>query len=124
MMYSNSADSLQMLGRVLANVQIVPAGKHTMAVLVGRYDVISGHSDSAVETMDDFVRALDGTDLGVVFKEQVPGFWAASLRSNGVNCDQVAARAGGGGHVPAAGYSTRGEPEEIIAELADIVGQF
>jgi phosphoesterase RecJ-like protein len=124
LMDSNTAEDLQMLGRVLADVEIIPAGEHTMAVLVGRYDVISGHSDSAVETMVDFVRALDGTDLGVVFKEQVPGFWAVSLRSNGVNCAQVAARLGGGGHVPAAGYSTRGEPEEIIAELADIVGQF
>ena len=124
LMDSNTAEDLQMLGRVLANVQIVPAGKHTMAVLVGRYDVISGHSDSAVETMVDFVRALDGTDLGVVFKEQVPGFWAVSLRSNRVNCSQVARRLGGGGHVPAAGYSTSGEPEDIIAELVDIVGQF
>src|SRR5699024_12668757 len=85
---------------------------------------ISGQSDSAVETMVDFVRALDGTDLGVVFKEQVPGFWAVSLRSNHVNCSQVARRLGGGGHVPAAGYSTSGEPEDIIAELVDIVGQF
>ena len=118
---STTAEDLQMLGRVLADVQIVPAGNHTMAVLYGGYDVISGHSDSAVETMVDFVRALDGTDMGVVFKEQVPGYWAVSLRSNDVNCAQVAARLGGGGHVPAAGYSTQGEPEEIIAELVNIV---
>ena len=124
LMDSNTAEDLQMLGRVLADVQIIPAGNFTLAVLVGRYDVISGHSDSAVETMVDFVRALDGTDLGVVFKEQVPGFWAVSLRSNVINCSQVASRLGGGGHVPSAGYSTQGDSDEVIAELVDIVDKF
>lgn len=121
---STTAGDLQMIGRVAADVQIVEAGEINLAILVGRYEVISGHSDSAVESLVDFVRALDGTDMGVVFKEQVPGYWAVSLRSNDINCAKLAARLGGGGHTPAAGYSTRGEPEEIIAELVNIIEQY
>src|SRR5699024_8445373 len=124
LMDSNTAEDLQMLGRVLADVQIIPAGNFTMAGLVGRYDVLSGHSDSAVESMVDLVLAVGGADLGVVFRDRGPGCWAVSLRSIVINCSQVASRLGGGGHVPSAGYSTQGDSDEVIAELVDIVDKF
>ena len=118
---ATTADDLQMLGRVLAKLQIIEAGKYRMGVLVATREDIAGHSDSAVESLVDFVRALDGTHIGVVFKEQAPGYWATSLRSTQLDCSQIATSLGGGGHIPAAGYSTQGTDTEILNELISAV---
>lgn len=123
LMDSTTADDLQMTGRVLAGLQLVSAGKYTMAVLTGHFTDIGGHSESAVESLVDFVRALRGTDMGVVFKEQSPGHWAVSLRSSTLNCAELAISLGGGGHIPAAGYSTSGTAEEILDEITEAVAQ-
>ena len=114
---SITPDDLQMIGRVLAGLRIEEAGEHTLGILVARRDDIHGHSDSAVESLVEFVRALEGTTIGVVFKEQAPEVWAVSLRSSRIDCSSVALNFGGGGHVPAAGYTAHGAPEEIIKEL-------
>lgn len=120
---STTAEDLQMLGRVLAGLRIIPAGQHTLAVLVASLELTSQASEAAVESLVDFVRALEGTDMGVTFKEQVPGVWAVSLRSSTVNCAEVAMRLDGGGHIPAAGYTTHGDPAEIIDELVGVVSR-
>lgn len=108
---------LQMVGRVLANVSVIPAGNHTAAVLVASHADIAGHSDAAVESLVDFVRALEGTDVGVVFKGQTDTVWAVSLRSSVIDCAELAVKFGGGGHVPAAGYITTGTPDDVVAEV-------
>ncbi|MGD7001033.1 DHH family phosphoesterase [Corynebacterium halotolerans] len=114
---STSLVDLQMIGRVLAGVETERIGALTAAVLVAERDVIAGHSDAAVESLVDFVRALEGTDAGVVFKEMAPGFWAVSLRSSVINVSRVAVALGGGGHVPAAGYTAQGSIESVRADL-------
>ncbi|QPK78394.1 bifunctional oligoribonuclease/PAP phosphatase NrnA [Corynebacterium lizhenjunii] len=114
---STNADDIQMIGRVLAGLQIVPAGQYQVGILVAALEDTAGHSESSVESLVDFVRALEGTDLGVVFKEQETGVWAVSLRSSQIDCAELAGRLGGGGHVPAAGYTTQGSAEDIIAQL-------
>ena len=117
LMDSNSADDIQMIGRVLAGLSIEDAGEHRLAVLFVPYDEVRTHADSAIESFVDYVRALKGTDIGVVFKEQAPEVWAVSLRSSEVNCAEVALTFGGGGHVPAAGYTAHGTPEDVTAQL-------
>ena len=114
---STTPDDLQMIGRVLAGLRLEEAGEHTLGILVARLEDIQGHSDSAVESLVEFVRALEGTTVGVVFKEQAPEVWAVSLRSSRIDCSSVALTFGGGGHVPAAGYTAHGAPEKIIKEL-------
>ena len=56
-----------------------------------------------------------------MFKEQAPEVWAVSLRSSVVNCAEVALTFGGGGHIPAAGYTAHGTPEEVIAQLVGVL---
>ncbi|OFQ36085.1 exopolyphosphatase [Corynebacterium sp. HMSC072D12] len=117
LMDSSTADDLQMIGRVLSGLRIEEAGEHRLAVLFVPHEEVSSHADSAIESFVDYVRALKGTDIGVVFKEQAPEMWAVSLRSSAVNCAEVALTFGGGGHIPAAGYTAHGRPEEVIAQL-------
>ena len=78
-------------------------------------------SQTAVEAVIDYARALEGTDVGVVLKQQAPEYWALSLRSTAVDVSRVAARLGGGGHRAAAGYSAAGSREEIVRELIDAI---
>lgn len=113
---------LQMMGRVLSGLQIRRAGTHAAGILIADVEAISGHSDSAVEKLIDFVRSLGGTDIGVVFKEQLAGQWAVSLRSSTIDVSLVASRLGGGGHVPAAGYTTSGTREVVVTEFLDVLG--
>ena len=113
---STTADDLQMIGRVLAGLRIVEAGQHRLGILVARREDIHGHSDSAVESLVEFVRALESTTIGVVFKEQALEVWAVSLRSSRIDCSSVALTFGGGGHIPAAGYTAHASPDLIIGE--------
>lgn len=121
LMDSTTPEDLKMLGRVLADIRLLTMGEYTVAVLLGRYDHIYGHPDSAVENLVDHVRAIKGTDIAAVFKEEAPRRWSVSLRSSVIDCSAVAMRLGGGGHVPAAGYSTDGTDEEIIAQLRAVL---
>lgn len=114
-------DDLQMTGEVLSNLQIKSAGSVTMAVLQVPHHIIAAHSQSAVEKLVDFVRSLDGTNLGVVYKEMAPGYWNGSLRSREIDCSAIAMKLGGGGHVPAAGFAARGTAAEVIDELLTVI---
>lgn len=70
-----------------------------------------------MEGIVEFVRALAGVDIGVVFKEYTPGEWAVSLRSIAVNVSDIAIGLGGGGHVLAAGYTAYGTEAEVFSQL-------
>ncbi len=117
-----TVDDLRMMGEILAGLRVVPAGDHCVALLVADHTRVDGHSDSAVEGLIDFVRAIEGTDLGVVFKESRPGRWAVSLRSSVMDVSVLALSLGGGGHVPAAGYTTSGSAEDVVRELLGALG--
>lgn len=114
---------LQLMGAVLAKTQIVPTKGLSVAVLTIPAGIHSRMSQIAVEAIIDYARALEGTDVGVVLKEQAPGFWAVSLRSTLVDVSAVAQKLGGGGHWAAAGYSAAGSRDEVIRELIDAIPQ-
>lgn len=114
---STTVEDIRMLGRVFQSLSIEQAGPHRLGILVANLEDIGGHSDSAVESLVDFVRALQGTDIGVVFKEMAPQLWAVSLRSSTTDCAAIAMRMGGGGHVPAAGYTAHGTAAQAVADL-------
>ena len=112
-----SAEDLKLMGEVMAGMQTLAAGTLTMSVLRIDDAHLSGMNQTAVESIIEYSRALTGSDIGVVFKEIHPGYWSVSLRSTVVNVAEVAAAHGGGGHIPAAGYSVAGPVDDGIAAL-------
>lgn len=108
---------LQLMGEVLAKTQIVPTKGLSVAVLTIPVGIHSRMSQTAVESIIDYSRSLEGTDVGVVLKEQAPKYWAMSLRSVVVDVSAVAQQLGGGGHWAAAGYSATGTRKEVIRQL-------
>lgn len=118
-----SAEDLRLMGEVMAGMQTLSAGALTMSVLRIDDAHLSGMNQTAVESIIEYSRALTGSDIGVVFKEIHPGYWSVSLRSTVVNVAEVAAVHGGGGHIPAAGYSVAGPVEDGIAALQRTVAE-
>lgn len=119
-----SADDLRLMGAVMAGMETRVAGPYTMSVLAIDDDHLRGMNQTAVESIIEYSRALTGSDIGVVFKELHPGYWSVSLRSSVVNVAQIAGLHGGGGHVPAAGYSARGPVAEAIDALQRTVATY
>lgn len=118
-----SAEDLKLMGEVMAGMQTLAAGELTMSVLRIDDAHLSGMNQTAVESIIEYSRALTGSDIGVVFKEIHPGYWSVSLRSTVVNVAEVAAVYGGGGHIPAAGYSMEGPVEEGVSALRRTVAE-
>ena len=112
-----SASDLQQMGSVLAETQIMPAKGLNVAVLTVPVGLLTRMSQTAVEAIIDYARALEGTDVGVVLKEQEKGNWAVSLRSTIDDVSAVAASLGGGGHTAAAGYTGLGTREDVVRDL-------
>lgn len=119
LMDSMSATDLHHLGNIMSGVSIREAHGHHVAVLVAGATDHDRMSQPAIETVIDYVRVLQGTDIGVVLKEMHPGYWSVSLRSSDTDVSEVAERLGGGGHKPAAGYSAVGSAEEVVDKLID-----
>lgn len=119
LMDTMSAVDLQLMGAVLAETQVLPVKGLTLAIITIPTPVLARMSQTAVEATIDYARSLEGTDVGVVFKEQAPGYWAASIRSTAIDASKVAKVLGGGGHHAAAGYSATGRREDIVRMLVD-----
>ena len=105
------------MGSVLADMQTYREKGLTVSVIAVPAESLARMSQTAVEQIIDYARALQGSDVGVVFKQQAPRYWAVSLRSSVIDVSQVAKALGGGGHVPAAGYSAYGTQDMITREL-------
>ncbi|MFI5779892.1 bifunctional oligoribonuclease/PAP phosphatase NrnA [Nocardia sp. NPDC051570] len=120
---------LPMLSRVLDTARLEPdaaAGVGLVYAFVRRTD-IDGLRSEEVESVIDVVRTTAEAGIAAVFKESrtTSELWTVSLRSrdsgvgtdDGVDVAQVATRLGGGGHRYAAGYTTKGTPEALVAAL-------
>lgn len=118
-----SANDLKLMGEVMAGMQTLTAGSMTMSVLRIDDQHLDGMNQTAVESIIEYSRALTGSDIGVVFKEIHPGYWSVSLRSTVLNVAEVAALHGGGGHIPAAGYSVAGPVEDATAALQRTIAE-
>lgn len=117
LMDSMSADDLQIMGTVLAGLKVYREKGLTVSVIAVPAEALARMSQTTVEAIIDYARALQGSDVGVVFKQQAPKYWAVSLRSTVIDVSQVATQLGGGGHVPAAGYSAYGTQDQVVREL-------
>jgi phosphoesterase RecJ-like protein len=125
---------LPMLSRVLGTAHLVPSAHGGVGVVyafVRLADVADVRSEE-VESVIDIVRTTAEAGVAAVFKESrtTPDRWIVSLRSrdttpranDGVDVAEIATSLGGGGHRFAAGYTTHGTPETIVAALLAALG--
>ncbi|MEX3503801.1 bifunctional oligoribonuclease/PAP phosphatase NrnA [Corynebacterium sp. LK2510] len=117
LMDSMSVTDLQVLGEVYGGLQCFDVAGLNVSVLTITVDNLAAMGQTTVEAVIDRARTLQGSDIGVVLKQVESEFWNVSLRSSSVDVSRIAERLGGGGHVPAAGFSAVGTRADVVDRL-------
>lgn len=112
-----SARDLQIMGGVLADLQNFREAGLKLSVFTIPAESLARMSQTTVEAIIDYARALEGCDVGMVLKQNGPKRWAVSLRSSVIDVSKLAQRFGGGGHIPAAGYTAYGSQDMVVRDL-------
>jgi bifunctional oligoribonuclease and PAP phosphatase NrnA len=116
---------LPLLSRVLASARLLPdaaGGRGLVYAVVDNRDWISSRPEE-VESIVDIVRTTQQAEVAAVFKEVAPQQWSVSMRAKAeVDLAAVASTFGGGGHRLAAGYSTAGATDDVVASLRAALG--
>src|SRR5689334_15805620 len=120
--------AMKLAGEVLGRAALDPtaAGGHgmvwTYATLadLARY----GQRPYVLDSLIDPVRSVAEADVAVLVKQAAENEWGVSLRSKGaVDVSKVAVALGGGGHRLAAGFTGRGTPGEVVAQVRALLEQ-
>lgn len=115
---------LPLLSRVLSTARLVPeatGGDGLVYVVVSHADWMTSRSEE-IESIVDIVRTAHEAEVAAVFKEIEPQHWSVSMRAKSYDLTPVASGFGGGGHRLAAGYSTAGSIDDVVAELTAALG--
>lgn len=114
----------RLLGRLLSSLQCSEDGRIVWAGLSLRDFTDLGLGTDATEGFVDQIRAVEGGEVALFFREEADGQIRVSLRSRGeVNVARVAQQFGGGGHVPAAGCTLPGPLDEAERRVVEAVKQ-
>ncbi len=116
---------LPMLSRVLGSAQLLPdavGGRGLVYAVVDNQEWVSSRPEE-VESIVDIVRTTQQAEVAAVFKEVDRQQWSVSMRAKAdVDLAAVASGFGGGGHRLAAGYSTTGSIDDVVASLRAALG--
>lgn len=116
---------LPMLSRVLGSAHLLPEavnGRGLVYVVVDNQEYRRARAEE-VESIVDIVRTTQQADVAVVFKEVDRHQWSISMRAKqDIDLAVVASGFGGGGHQLAAGYSTSGSIDDVVAQLLAALG--
>jgi phosphoesterase RecJ-like protein len=109
----------QILGRALLESIRFMDGKCIFSIITRSmmefYGVQPKHLDGIVNQL----RVTTGVEVAIFMYELEKGEYKVSLRANGdTDVSKVAGFFGGGGHKKAAGFSSRGNPRDILNNLA------
>jgi len=115
-----SLPAARLLGRALASLQTAAGGLLVAAVLTREDFVAAGATPQDTEGVIDQLKVVGDCRVAVLMREQGPGEWRVSLRSEaGGDMAGVARRFGGGGHRAAAGCTMQGSRDEVHTALVD-----
>jgi phosphoesterase RecJ-like protein len=122
-LYENdSLARLQLIGRAMARVQTELEGRLIYtAIHRADFDAV-GALPSDSEDVINLLLAVGGTQVAVIFVEQIGGGYKISFRSRSeVDCSRLAAQFAGGGHKKAAGATVNEPFEAAQANVLDAV---
>jgi len=111
---------LHLLANVLARAERYDDGRLTISFIKREDFAETGADENDVEGIVDHMRAVRGTVVGALVREQLKegreGIRKVSLRASAddVDVSRIARQQGGGGHRQAAGFSTELPPDELV----------
>lgn len=110
------------LGYALNQAKLGLEGKLISTVLTLKDLEMLGATSADTESVVSEIRTTEGVEVAVFIREDEPGFYKFSLRSNGkVDVAAIAASFGGGGHKLAAGFSIQADLEETFTQVSAMV---
>ncbi len=121
---------VMLLSKVLSRVERHDDGRLTISFIERADYEENGSDESLSEGIVDHIRALEGTTVAALVRDQLKGgregIRKVSLRTadDQVDVSIIARKEGGGGHRQAAGFSTEKSSEELVGFLsAEIAAQ-
>jgi bifunctional oligoribonuclease and PAP phosphatase NrnA len=119
---SRSVAALKLLGRSLDRLTLTPDGRAAYSALRAADFREMGATDEDTEGIVNHVRAVRGTQVGILFREIEGNQVRVSLRSRvGFDVNRVAGAFGGGGHRLASGCTLDQPTDEAVrAVLAEV----
>ena len=112
----------QLLGRMLSKAKFEKELGLCWSVLTLKDFAQTGTSDEDTENFVNFLRAVEGTKVAVLFREIEPRHIKVSLRSkDGVDVSAIARQFGGGGHPAAAGCRVRQPLRSTVISVLNAV---
>ncbi|MGC4043791.1 MAG: bifunctional oligoribonuclease/PAP phosphatase NrnA [Armatimonas sp.] len=117
--YENQSWAAQkLLGRAIDRMEKSAAGKIVWTVVLQEDFTEFGATDKETEGISTALRAVRGSDIAMLLREQPDGRLRVSLRAREpYDVATVAAKFGGGGHRLASGCTLDGPPQEAIQRL-------
>ena len=114
---------VRLLGEMLQTLQTHEAGRVATGRLTREMFARVGASPGDSEGLIDHLRSIAGVDAVALIRELEDGSHKVSLRSRGeVDVEKIARHHGGGGHRNAAGFTLKGDGEEIRGQVAAALG--
>ncbi len=112
---------LELEGRVLSRLTLANSGRVAWSWCTEEDFRETGAELSEVEGLPDAVRRIQGVDV-VVMLRMIDGEIRGNLRSKtGFDVSAVARIFGGGGHVPAAGFTYKGSIQTVLDRLLPLL---
>lgn len=109
---------IRLLGHVLSGMQLSMDGRIGWVVVTDELYKTTATSAADTENFINFVRAVKGVEVAVLFRQTSPSQYKVSFRSKGrVDVSAAASALGGGGHKNAAGCVMDGTLDEIIERV-------
>ena len=113
---------VQLRGIILSRITAELDGRLAHTYVMREDFEQTGAHGSDTEDVINMALAIAGTEFAVILIEQEGGYFKVSFRSRcDLNCSEVAAHFGGGGHKAAAGASVRGELSQVQPHVLDHV---
>jgi phosphoesterase RecJ-like protein len=112
----------QLLGRMLSKAKFEPTLGLCWSVLTLKDFAQTGTTDEDTENFVNFLRAVGGTKVAVLFREIEPKHIKVSFRSReGIDVAAIARQFGGGGHPAAAGCRVHQSLRSTIKAVLGVV---
>ena len=115
---------MKLEGRIYSGMEFYRGGKISLATITQDMLRETGASEEDMDDISSLAGKAEGAVLSITVREQPDGESRISLRSSPeVDCSEICAVFGGGGHAMAAGCTIQSPPEKAKRMLLDVIDE-
>lgn len=118
---SMSKEKLALSSRVLSELRFMADGKISIAVCRLKDIEATGAAKDDTEGIVEKARNIDGVEMAIFLKEKAAEVKLSFRSKSYLNCTEFASVFGGGGHIRAAGASSKDSLDSVIEKVEALV---